>query len=96
MDDFPAHVAERFHDNNQDNADAASISTDGSEVSVVDGEILMRAPKEQFRLGYFDVMCLVVNRMIGESTRTIAAGMFCFSVEKVCVEVEFALITIAL
>ena len=28
-------------------------------------EIVTYAPKESFRLGYFDVMCLVMNRMIG-------------------------------
>lgn len=28
-------------------------------------EIVTYAPKEAFRLGYFDVMCLVMNRMIG-------------------------------
>ena len=30
-------------------------------------EIVTYAPQERFRLGYFDVMCLVLNRMIGES-----------------------------
>lgn len=28
--------------------------------------IFTSAPKEAFKLGYFDVMCLVLNRMIGE------------------------------
>lgn len=27
--------------------------------------IVTYAPKERFRLGYFDVCCLVINRMIG-------------------------------
>lgn len=30
-----------------------------------DNRILTRAPEERFRLGYLDVMCLVINRMIG-------------------------------
>lgn len=30
-------------------------------------EIVTEAPAEQFRLGYLDVICLVVNRIIGES-----------------------------
>lgn len=29
-------------------------------------QIVTNAPTERFRLGYFDVMCLVVNFMIGE------------------------------
>lgn len=28
--------------------------------------IFTSAPKEAFKLGYFDVMCLVLNRMIGK------------------------------
>lgn len=27
--------------------------------------IVYHAPKERFRLGYFDVVCLVINRTIG-------------------------------
>jgi hypothetical protein len=30
-----------------------------------DNRILTHAPEERFRLGYLDVMCLVINRMIG-------------------------------
>jgi hypothetical protein len=30
------------------------------------GQIYTSAPKEAFKLGYFDVMCLVLNRMIGK------------------------------
>ena len=29
-------------------------------------EIVTQAPAEQFRLGYLDVICLVLNRVIGE------------------------------
>ena len=29
-------------------------------------EIVTFAPKEAFKLGYFDVVCLVLNRMIGK------------------------------
>lgn len=29
-------------------------------------EIVTDAPAEQFRLGYLDVICLVINRVIGE------------------------------
>ena len=29
-------------------------------------EIVTDAPAEQFRLGYLDVICLVLNRVIGE------------------------------
>jgi hypothetical protein len=31
----------------------------------VSNTIISSAPKERFRLGYFSVMCLVINRMIG-------------------------------
>jgi hypothetical protein len=31
-----------------------------------DHEIVTFAPKEAFKLGFLDVMCLVINRMIGE------------------------------
>lgn len=31
-------------------------------------KIVTHAPKERFRLGYFDVICLIVNRMIGKSS----------------------------
>lgn len=29
-------------------------------------EIVTYAPAEQFRLGYLDVICLILNRVIGE------------------------------
>ena len=29
-------------------------------------EIVTDAPAEQFRLGYLDVVCLILNRIIGE------------------------------
>lgn len=31
-----------------------------------DNGIVTYAPKKRFRLGYFDVCCLVINRMIGK------------------------------
>lgn len=30
-------------------------------------EIVTEAPAEQFRLGHLDVICLILNRIIGES-----------------------------
>ncbi|KAH6957978.1 amino acid permease-domain-containing protein [Ilyonectria sp. MPI-CAGE-AT-0026] len=41
------------------------MSSDGLPPPENPNEILTVAPKERFRLGYFDVMCLVMNRMIG-------------------------------
>ncbi|KAF5022560.1 hypothetical protein F66182_5393 [Fusarium sp. NRRL 66182] len=52
-----------------------------------DNRIYTSAPKEAFKLGYFDVMCLVMNRMIGtgifnsprrvmEGTRSTGASLF--------------------
>jgi len=49
-----------------DNSSVASSSSEDSVLSNGDG-IVTYAPKESFRLGYFDVCCLVINRMIGNS-----------------------------
>lgn len=47
--------------------DAESIDSDRRNVLDNDNphQIVTFAPKERFRLGYFDVICLVLNRMIG-------------------------------
>lgn len=53
-------------------ADAQSIDSDVHEMYAQDdnpNQIVTMAPKEAFRLGYFDVMCLVVNFMIGKSEK---------------------------
>jgi hypothetical protein len=39
-------------------------------------QVLYTAPRGRFQLGYFDVMCLVINRMIGER------GDFCFYLDE--------------
>lgn len=63
MDDFPPSVA-GFR-SPAPARDDASMSSDGLPPPENPNEILTVAPKERFRLGYFDVMCLVMNRMIG-------------------------------
>lgn len=67
MDDFPPSVA-GFR-SPAPARDDASMSSDGLPPPENPNEILTVAPKERFRLGYFDVMCLVMNRMIGKSSR---------------------------
>lgn len=47
--------------------DDASMSSDELDPTNNPNEIVTEAPQERFRLGYFDVMCLVMNRMIGKS-----------------------------
>lgn len=48
--------------------DARSIDSERDVIYNPDnpGQIVTHAPKQRFRLGYFDVMCLVVNFMIGK------------------------------
>ncbi|KAF6822116.1 high affinity methionine permease [Colletotrichum musicola] len=66
MNDFPSsgHIVQEPRD-----IDARSSHSDIS--ALADGwtdnsnGIVTHAPKESFRLGYFDVCCLVINRMIG-------------------------------
>lgn len=68
MDDFRAHFAQSQHQQNQQAPDARSVDSDRQEIfndNDNPGRIVTRAPRERFRLGYFDVMCLVVNFMIG-------------------------------
>lgn len=71
MDDFPPSVA-GFR-SPAPARDDASMSSDGLPPPENPNEILTVAPKERFRLGYFDVMCLVMNRMIGKSSRACLA-----------------------
>jgi len=67
MDDFATyhnknnHVVVPRHDDRAEDSDRGSLFNDN------EGEIYTSAPKEAFKLGYFDVMCLVLNRMIGKS-----------------------------
>ncbi|KAK7416811.1 hypothetical protein QQX98_005004 [Neonectria punicea] len=64
MDDFPTSVS-GFH-TAPPARDDVSMSSEGElEPPENPNEIVTVAPKERFRLGYFDVMCLVMNRMIG-------------------------------
>ncbi|KAK1676643.1 high-affinity methionine permease [Colletotrichum godetiae] len=65
MNDFPSSVG--FYQEPR-SAEEASVHSDIDEVidTISDGNgIVTHAPKEGFRLGYFDVACLVINRMIG-------------------------------
>ncbi|OHF04643.1 high-affinity methionine permease [Colletotrichum orchidophilum] len=65
MNDFPSSVG--FYQEPR-GAEEASIHSDIDGVidNIGDGNgIVTHAPKEGFRLGYFDVACLVINRMIG-------------------------------
>lgn len=71
MDDFPPSVS-GFR-SPAPARDDASMSSDGLPPPENPNEILTVAPKERFRLGYFDVMCLVMNRMIGKSSRACLA-----------------------
>ncbi|KAL0929667.1 high affinity methionine permease [Colletotrichum truncatum] len=64
MNDFPssAGIYEEPH-NVDDRASSCDIDV---VIGGIEGKgIVTHAPKEGFRLGYFDVFCLVVNRMIG-------------------------------
>lgn len=69
MSDFEAYFAQQGRQHQQPQApDARSIDSDRQNVfddNDNPGRIVTRAPRERFRLGYFDVMCLVVNFMIG-------------------------------
>lgn len=68
MDDFATyqnqdrHILSPQRDTIIDDSDRDSIFRDDNDNP---GEIYTSAPKEAFKLGYFDVMCLVLNRMIG-------------------------------
>ncbi|KXH52483.1 high-affinity methionine permease [Colletotrichum simmondsii] len=65
MNDFPSSIG--FYQEPR-GAEEASVHSDIDDVidPISDGNgIVTHAPKEGFRLGYFDVACLVINRMIG-------------------------------
>jgi hypothetical protein len=68
MDDFAAYRNQSRqaeppqHDIRAADSDLDSIFEDDNP-----GRVYTSAPKEAFKLGYFDVMCLVLNRMIGKS-----------------------------
>ena len=67
MNDFPPSVSGyRSHPTAADNR-----TIDSDQRSIYEGrdnpnEIVTHAPRERFRLGGFDVACLVINWMIGE------------------------------
>lgn len=64
----------------QPDNEASSIDSDRQRLDNAPphGEIVFDAPAEPFRLGYIDVACLVLNRMIGTgiflSPRTVLLG----------------------
>lgn len=65
-DDFAHHLAGQSPE-----PPLTRQSIDSDRLNIYDrndnpNQIVTNAPKERFRLGYFDVMCLVVNFMIGE------------------------------
>ena len=66
MNDFPDHVGgyrpELREDNRSIDSDRPNLYADVDNPN----RIVTFAPKERFRLGYFDVMCLVLNRTIGK------------------------------
>lgn len=68
MNDFPSsgHIVQEPRDID----DARSSHSDIGALGLWNNDgrgngIVTHAPKESFRLGYFDVFCLVINRMIG-------------------------------
>lgn len=74
MDDFPVYASgghagghglghRREHDSD---SDIQQFREDLVRDLEKPSQIVMFAPEERFRLGYLDVMCLVMNRMIGE------------------------------
>lgn len=66
MDDFPSSAGIR----QEPARDREAHSIDSDRADLYDESngngIVTYAPKERFRLGYFTVCCLVINRMIGE------------------------------
>ncbi|CAM1508570.1 Fc.00g054180.m01.CDS01 [Cosmosporella sp. VM-42] len=67
MDDFPPSVT-GHHRPEPRGGDEVSIDSDQASIYREPdnpNQIVTHAPSERFRLGYFDVMCLVMNRMIG-------------------------------
>lgn len=67
MEDFAHHLGEQSPEPRM----MGRQSMDSDRLNMYDrndnpNQIVTNAPKERFRLGYFDVMCLVVNFMIGK------------------------------
>ncbi|GKT65174.1 high-affinity methionine permease [Colletotrichum tofieldiae] len=63
MNDFPSSAG--FYQEPRGAGDASIHSDIDSVIGGIGNGIVTHAPKEGFRLGYFDVSCLVINRMIG-------------------------------
>ncbi|KAK2017262.1 high-affinity methionine permease [Colletotrichum eremochloae] len=77
MNDFPSSVG--FYQEEPHGIEDGSTHSDiDSVIGGIGNGIVTHAPKEGFRLGYFDVSCLVINRMIGTgifmSPRRVMAG----------------------
>ncbi|GKT75137.1 high-affinity methionine permease [Colletotrichum tofieldiae] len=64
MNDFPSSAG--FYQEPRGAGDASIHSDIDSVIGGIGNGIVTHAPKEGFRLGYFDVSCLVINRMIGK------------------------------
>ncbi|KAK2023206.1 high-affinity methionine permease [Colletotrichum zoysiae] len=64
MNDFPSSAA-FYQEEPRGLEDASTHSDIDSVIGGIGNGIVTHAPKEGFRLGYFDVSCLVINRMIG-------------------------------
>ncbi|TQN73470.1 High-affinity methionine permease, partial [Colletotrichum shisoi] len=63
MNDFPNSAG--FYQEPRAADDASAHSDIDVVIDGIGNGIVTHAPKEGFRLGYFDVSCLVINRMIG-------------------------------
>jgi len=64
MNDFPSSAG-FYRDEPRGIEDSSTHSDIDSVIGGIGNGIVTHAPKEGFRLGYFDVSCLVINRMIG-------------------------------
>ena len=65
MDDFPSSVGVRSEPVAAGNASVVDSERDFIYDDDSPNQIVTFAPKARFRLGTFDVMGLVINRMIG-------------------------------
>jgi hypothetical protein len=66
MDDFPASVR-GFR--REPEADNASIDSDQQDIYAENDnptQIVTFAPRERFKLGLFDCICLILNRTVGK------------------------------
>ncbi|EFQ31979.1 high-affinity methionine permease [Colletotrichum graminicola M1.001] len=64
MNDFPSSAG-FYQEEPRGIEDSSTHSDIDSVIDNIGSGIVTHAPKEGFRLGYFDVSCLVINRMIG-------------------------------